>query len=77
MYLSRELTSLSLAQIAREFDRDHSTVLHAIRTVSTRLEPGSETSDAIHRVRESLGTSGGDRAGPGDSPHQTDGDPPS
>jgi chromosomal replication initiator protein len=55
MYLARELTSLSLAQIAREFDRDHSTVLHAIRSVSRRLESGSETADAIHRVRGNLG----------------------
>src|SRR5213075_723132 len=34
IYLTRELTSLSLAQIAREFNRDHSTVLHAVRNVS-------------------------------------------
>jgi chromosomal replication initiator protein len=56
MYITRELTSLSLAQIAREFNRDHSTVLHAIRSVSKQLEPGSETADAMHRVRRSLGT---------------------
>ena len=43
MYLARELTALSLAEIARGFDRDHSTVLHAIRAVEQRLEPGSET----------------------------------
>ena len=36
MYLARELTPLSLAEIARGFDRDHSTVLHAIRAVSSR-----------------------------------------
>jgi chromosomal replication initiator protein len=54
MYLTREMTSLSLAQIAREFDRDHSTVLHAIRVVDKRLEPGSETADAIHRVQVNL-----------------------
>ena len=36
MYLARELTALSLAEIAREFDRDHTTVLHAIRAVSSR-----------------------------------------
>jgi chromosomal replication initiator protein len=58
MYLSRELTSLSLAQIAREFDRDHSTVLHAVRSVSQRLEPDSETTQAINRVRAELGTTG-------------------
>ncbi len=44
MYLAREETSISLAQIAREFNRDHTTVLHAIRTVAARLEPGSDTS---------------------------------
>jgi chromosomal replication initiator protein len=35
MYLSRELTTLSLPQIGREFgDRDHTTVLHAYRRVA-------------------------------------------
>jgi chromosomal replication initiator protein len=75
MYLSRELTSLSLAQIAREFDRDHSTVLHAIRSVSKRLEPGSETAEAIHRVRANLGTTGGVGLGPDDSLHRPPDDP--
>ena len=48
------MTPLSLAQIAREFDRDHSTVIHSIRAVEGRLEPGSETSTAMHEVRRSL-----------------------
>jgi chromosomal replication initiator protein len=55
MYLTRELTSLSLAEIARAFDRDHTTVMHAIRAVSHRLEPGSETAAAIHRIHVDLG----------------------
>jgi chromosomal replication initiator protein len=55
MYLARELTPLSLTEIARGFDRDHTTVLHAIRVVSGRLEPGSKTADSIHRVRATLG----------------------
>ncbi len=54
MYLARELTPLSLAEIARGFDRDHSTVLHAIRSVSGRLEPGSETAATLHTVRATL-----------------------
>ena len=58
MYLARELTGLSLAAIARAFDRDHTTVLHAVRAVTGRLEPGSETSTAIHRVRSTLGRAG-------------------
>ncbi len=58
MYLARELTGLSLAAIARSFDRDHTTVLHAVRAVTGRLEPGSDTSTAIHRVRSTLGRAG-------------------
>ncbi|MDX6584087.1 MAG: chromosomal replication initiator protein [Solirubrobacterales bacterium] len=56
MYLARELTPLTLAEIARSFDRDHTTVLHAIRTVADRVEPGSETAVAIHSVHSTLGT---------------------
>jgi chromosomal replication initiator protein len=75
MYLTRELTPLSLAQIAREFDRDHSTVLHAIRTVTGRLEPGSETATAIHRVRATLGTTGDATLGPDADLHAPGNDP--
>jgi chromosomal replication initiator protein len=57
MYLSRELTSLSLTQIARAFNRDHTTVLHAVRAVSRRLEPGSETTAAIRQAHNLLGHS--------------------
>jgi chromosomal replication initiator protein len=45
MYLARELSGLSLADIARAFRRDHSTVLHAVRRVTNDLEPGS----SLHR----------------------------
>jgi len=55
MFLSRELTPLSLSQIAREFDRDHSTVIHAIRSIGDRNEPGSTTAGDIHSVRAVLG----------------------
>jgi chromosomal replication initiator protein len=75
MYLTRELTPLSLVQIAREFDRDHSTVLHSIRSVSQRLEPGSETSQAVHRVRLDLGATGEAEPGPDTSFHDPDDDP--
>jgi chromosomal replication initiator protein len=54
MYLARELTPLSLAQIARAFNRDHSTVLHAVRSVSKRLDPGSDASEMLERVRHLL-----------------------
>jgi chromosomal replication initiator protein len=56
MYLARELTGMSLAEISRGFDRDHSTVAHAIRAVEEGLQPGSETSLRIHTVHAALGT---------------------
>jgi chromosomal replication initiator protein len=55
MYLARELTPLSLAEIARAFDRDHTTVLHAVRVVASRLEPGTELASAVHELRGELG----------------------
>ena len=73
MYMARELTDLSLAEIARGFDRDHTTVLHAVRSVKTRLEPGSETAETIHRVHVSLGT----KPAADDPSTETGHDPPS
>ena len=43
MYLIRKLTNLSLPDIGKEFDRDHSTVIYAIRKVETALKKGSTT----------------------------------
>ena len=43
MYLIRKLTNLSLPDIGKEFDRDHSTVLHAIRKVEVGLKNGDTT----------------------------------
>jgi chromosomal replication initiator protein len=54
VYLSRELTDLTLAEIGRQFNRDHSTILHAIRSVTRKLEPGSELVEIVKRVRAIL-----------------------
>jgi chromosomal replication initiator protein len=55
MYLAREMTDLSLAEIAREFGRDHTTILHATRAVSARASADADVSETIHSVRELLG----------------------
>jgi chromosomal replication initiator protein len=55
MYLSRELVGSSMPLIGKAFNRDHTTVLHAIRTVQARNEPGSDVAVAIHRASEQLG----------------------
>ena len=76
MFLARDLTELSLVQIAREFNRDHSTVIHAIRAVGERNSPGSSTAGDIHNVRVMLGESSapldfgeGDPHNPESRPH--------
>jgi chromosomal replication initiator protein len=56
MYLTRELTGMSLAEIARGFDRDHSTVLHGIRRVGNELEPGSPLHRTLNETRALLDT---------------------
>jgi chromosomal replication initiation ATPase DnaA len=55
MYLTRELTGHSVAEIARGFRRDHSTVLHGIRRVDTDLEPGSALHKTLVETRAMLG----------------------
>ena len=54
MYLARELSGQSLAQIARAFQRDHSTVLHAVRRVANQLEPGSSLHQTLTEAQELL-----------------------
>jgi chromosomal replication initiator protein len=54
MYVARNNTDLTIAEIARGFDRDHSTVLHSIRTVERRLEPGGDLHKALEKVQERL-----------------------
>ena len=42
MYLIRKLTNLSLPDIGKEFNRDHTTALHAVRKVESALKEGNE-----------------------------------
>lgn len=57
MYVARKQTDLSLAEIARGFSRDHSTVLSSIRRVEKGLRPGSDIHRALERVHEKLNLS--------------------
>jgi chromosomal replication initiator protein len=56
MYLARELTDESLPTIGREFGgRDHTTVLHACRRASARLDSDSSASEAVEKLCRTLG----------------------
>jgi len=55
MYLIRKLTNLSLPDIGKEFARDHSTVLHAIRKVEVDLKNGdSHTQNNIRDITANI-----------------------
>lgn len=51
MAIGRELTTLSLPQIGKYFDRDHTTVLHAIRAVRRRAEKDPLTQSLYDRIK--------------------------
>jgi len=59
MYVARHHTDLSLAEIARGFDRDHSTVLYSIRAIERKLQPGSDIHRALEKINERLHTGPG------------------
>ena len=55
MYLIRKLTNFSLPDIGKEFARDHTTVLHAIRKVEMDLKNGdSHTQNNIRDITANI-----------------------
>jgi chromosomal replication initiator protein len=51
MYLTRELTPLSTPEIGKAFARDHTTVLHAIRTIEAIMARDRQFASAIAVLR--------------------------
>ncbi len=59
MYLAKQLTSRSLPEIGRRFgDRDHTTVLHAIRKIDRELEGNNRLRDELETLKSQLSRSG-------------------
>jgi chromosomal replication initiator protein len=55
IYLTRELTDLSLPQIGRLYGgRDHSTVLNSLRRVEARLGEDDELSNRVEQLRRTI-----------------------
>lgn len=55
IYLARKLTTLSLLQIGEYFaGRDHSTVLHSVRKVTSQLETDSDLANLCRTVEAEL-----------------------
>src|SRR5699024_2356612 len=57
MYLSRQLTDLSLPKIGEEFGgRDHTTVIHAHQKISEMLSTDTNFQQDIEEIKEQLKT---------------------
>lgn len=55
MYLAKELTPRSFPEIGRRFGgRDHSTVIHAVRTIETLRTSDADLDTDIRRIRRAL-----------------------
>lgn len=54
MYLAKQLTSRSLPEIGRKFDRDHTTVMHAVRKVEELILEDPNLAENIEVLRRTL-----------------------
>jgi chromosomal replication initiator protein len=58
MYLCRELTPLTLISIGRAFDRDHTTVMHAVQRIQARIAEHRRYYDQIAELTVRITESG-------------------
>ena len=54
MYLARELTDATLPAIGREFQRNHTTVMHACKRTADRIASDPDAYEAVRRLTETL-----------------------
>jgi chromosomal replication initiator protein len=55
MYLAKQLTARSLPEIGRRFgDRDHTTVLHAIRKIEKELDGNTRLRDELEELKKQI-----------------------
>ena len=54
MYLAKQLTSRSLPEIGRKFDRDHTTVMHAVRKVEELIVEDTSLAESVDALRKDL-----------------------
>lgn len=54
MYLSRELTNLSQYKIAKYFNKDHATVIHACKTIQDLMDSDPLLKSQIEEIRKRI-----------------------
>ena len=55
MYLVKTLTTKSLPDIGHAFERDHTTIMHAIRTVADLMKKDATLCEDVNRLKKMLG----------------------
>ena len=54
MYLAKVLTTKSLPEIGAAFDRDHTTIIHAVRTIEDKITSDAGLMEDITALKRSL-----------------------
>lgn len=54
MYLAKQMTARSLPEIGRKFDRDHTTVMHAVRKIEELMQEDSSLTENVENLRRAL-----------------------
>ena len=54
MYLAKQLTERSLPEIGQSFNRDHTTVLHAVRRVQALIEERVDLKQDLDEISQAL-----------------------
>jgi chromosomal replication initiator protein len=54
MYFARQLTHASLMEVGRAFDKDHTTVLHAVTKVETLIRQDAKFKKTVDTLAESV-----------------------
>lgn len=55
MFITRKLTTKSLQEIAKGFDKKHATILHGVKTIKQRLENEIELKNTLSEIVTDLG----------------------
>lgn len=67
IYLARELTGLSLMRLGDAFNREHTTIMHAVRKITERLAHDSRLAAILDLLRDRIGDDLEARAGEGEA----------
>ena len=54
MYLTRKFTEHSLSEIGELYSRDHSTVMHAIKTITQQMASRTSVREQVHVLERTL-----------------------